>query len=108
MAGDPKFEASQELPDFPYAGYAELLGLRGHPRRPTRAGRRRRGTRRSPPTGRSCSRPSPIREVPPLPPHITLEQAKALMSALLKAIPNAGRIIRQSFKQKVQEFLPGR
>jgi pyruvate dehydrogenase (quinone) len=29
MEGEPRFVASQELPDFPYAGYAELLGLRG-------------------------------------------------------------------------------
>jgi pyruvate dehydrogenase (quinone) len=29
MEGDPRFDASQRLPDFPYAGYADLLGLRG-------------------------------------------------------------------------------
>ena len=29
MEGDPRFEDSQALPDFPYAKYAELLGLRG-------------------------------------------------------------------------------
>jgi pyruvate dehydrogenase (quinone) len=29
MEGDPRFRASQQLPDFPYARYAELLGLRG-------------------------------------------------------------------------------
>jgi len=29
MSGDPKYEASQDLPDFPFARYAELLGLRG-------------------------------------------------------------------------------
>ncbi|WP_432521465.1 thiamine pyrophosphate-requiring protein [Kineococcus sp. SYSU DK006] len=29
MEGDPRFGASQRLPDFPYARYAELLGLRG-------------------------------------------------------------------------------
>jgi pyruvate dehydrogenase (quinone) len=29
MEGDPRFEASQALPSFPYAGYAELLGLTG-------------------------------------------------------------------------------
>jgi pyruvate dehydrogenase (quinone) len=29
MEGDPKFEASQEIPGFPFARYAELLGLRG-------------------------------------------------------------------------------
>ena len=27
--GDPRFEASQRVPAFPYAAYAELLGLRG-------------------------------------------------------------------------------
>jgi pyruvate dehydrogenase (quinone) len=29
MEGDPSFGASQRLPAFPYAAYAELLGLRG-------------------------------------------------------------------------------
>jgi pyruvate dehydrogenase (quinone) len=29
MEGEPRYDASQSLPDFPYAGYAELLGLRG-------------------------------------------------------------------------------
>jgi pyruvate dehydrogenase (quinone) len=29
MEGDPRFPVSQRVPDFPYAGYAELLGLRG-------------------------------------------------------------------------------
>ena len=29
MSGDPKLEASQDLPDFPYADYARLLGLHG-------------------------------------------------------------------------------
>jgi pyruvate dehydrogenase (quinone) len=29
MEGEPKFEDSQTLPDFPFARYAELLGLRG-------------------------------------------------------------------------------
>ena len=29
MEGDPRFADSQTLPDFPYAGYADLLGLTG-------------------------------------------------------------------------------
>src|SRR5437763_5133868 len=29
MSGDPKFPGSQELPDFPYAQYGEMLGLEG-------------------------------------------------------------------------------
>jgi pyruvate dehydrogenase (quinone) len=47
-------------------------------------------------------------EVPPLPPHITIEQAKAFASALLHGDPSSREIISQSFKQKAQEFLPGR
>jgi pyruvate dehydrogenase (quinone) len=107
MSGDPKFEGSQDLPDFPYAGYAELLGLKGiRADRPEHVG-----------TGwdqaLAADRPVVFEavtdpEVPPLPPHITIEQAKALSSALLAGDPNAGRIIRQSFKQKAQEFLSGR
>ena len=29
MEGDPRYEASQSIPDFPYARYAEMIGLRG-------------------------------------------------------------------------------
>ena len=60
MEGDPRYDASQDIPDFPYARYAELIGLEGDPRR--RPGRLsgRPGTRRSRPTGPSCWRRSPI------------------------------------------------
>ncbi len=107
MSGDPKFEGSQDLPDFPYASYAEMLGLRGfrveHPDEVGPAWD----------AALAADRPVVIEaitdpEVPPLPPHITLEQAKALSSALLAGDEHAGRIVRQSFKQKAQEFLPGR
>ena len=107
MEGNPKFEGSQDLPDFPYARYAELLGLKGiRVDSPERVG---------PAWDEALAAGRPVvyeavtdPEVPPLPPHITLEQAKALSSALIGGDPDAGRIIRQSFKQKVQEFLPGR
>ncbi len=29
MEGEPRFEASQALPDLPYASYAQMLGLNG-------------------------------------------------------------------------------
>ncbi len=107
MSGDPKFEGSQNLPDFQYAKYAELLGLEGiRVDRPEEVG---------PAWDRALRAERPVvieaitdPEVPPLPPHITLEQAKALSSALAAGDENAGRIIKQSFKQKAQEFLPGR
>lgn len=107
MSGDPKFEGSQDLPDFPYAAYAELVGLKGiRVETPEQVG---------PAWDQALSADRPVvveaitdPEVPPLPPHITLEQAKALSSALMSGDPHTSRIIRQSFRQKMQEFLPGR
>jgi pyruvate dehydrogenase (quinone) len=107
MSGDPKFEGSQSLPDFPYASYAEMIGLRGiRVDDPTRVGS-------AWDDAFAADRPVVIEaitdpEVPPLPPHITIEQAHSLMSALRKGDPNAADVIRQSFKQKITEFLPGR
>jgi pyruvate dehydrogenase (quinone) len=107
MSGDPKFEGSQNLPNFEYARYAELLGLLGirvdGPDQVGAAWER----------ALSADRPTVIEavtdpEVPPLPPHITVEQAKMMGAALLARDPHAGRIIRQALKHKAQEFIPGR
>ena len=38
-------------------------------------------------------------EVPPLPPHITLEEAKHLTEALVKGDPREGNIIKETAKQ---------
>jgi pyruvate dehydrogenase (quinone) len=107
MAGDPKFEGSQDLPDFPYARYAEMLGLKGirveTPDRVAAAWDEALASDR-PVVYEVLSDP----EVPPLPPHITIEQAKALSQALLKGDPATREIVTQSFKQKAREFLPGR
>jgi pyruvate dehydrogenase (quinone) len=107
MSGDPKFEGSQNLPDFPYARYAEMLGLKGirvaAPDVVAAAWDEALSSDR-PVVYEAVTDP----EVPPLPPHITLEQAKALSSALLGGDPNARQIVKQSFRQKVEEFLPGR
>jgi pyruvate dehydrogenase (quinone) len=106
MSGDPKFEGSQDLPDFPYASYAEMLGLKGiRVDSPDQIGAAWDEALRSdrPVVYEAITDP----EVPPLPPHITVEQAKALSSALLAGDPHSGRIVRQSFKQKVQEFVSG-
>jgi pyruvate dehydrogenase (quinone) len=107
MSGDPKFEGSQDLPDFPYARYAEMLGLEGI--------RVTSPDEVAPAWDRALAAERPVvfeavtdPEVPPLPPHITLEQAKSLSSALLAGDPSAGRIVKQAFKHKAEEFLPGR
>ncbi len=98
MQGDPKFEASQDIPDFPYARYAELLGFIGiRVDQPEDIG---------PAWERALAADRPVvleaitdPNVPPLPPHITLEQAKAYISALLKGDPDALGIIKQSFRE---------
>ena len=47
-------------------------------------------------------------DVPPLPPHIRAEQARALAAALRKGDPETRSVLVQSFKEKIIEFLPGR
>ena len=103
MAGDPKLQASQVLPDFDFAGYAEDLGLRGiHVERPEDVG---------PAWDEALAADRPVvyeavtdPEVPPLPPHIKFEQAQKLAMAL-PGDPSTGRIVKESVKGKVEEFL---
>jgi pyruvate dehydrogenase (quinone) len=106
MEGDPKYEASQVLPDFPYARYAELLGFKGiRVDSPDAVGA-------AWDEALEADRPVLVEaitdpEVPPLPPHITLEEARNFMRALPHD-PDRGAVIKESFKQKIEELIPGR
>jgi pyruvate dehydrogenase (quinone) len=104
LAGDPKLEASQVIPEFEYARYAELLGLRGirvsDPDQVGDAWDEALAADR-PVVYEAMTDP----EVPPLPPHIKMDQAISLNKALLRGDPNAARIVKQSFKGKLHEFL---
>lgn len=105
MAGDPKFEASQNLPMFPFAQYAELLGLKGiRMEKPEDIvpGWRAALASDRPVIVEAMTDP----EVPPLPPHITFDQAKAFASSLLQRDPNAFSAVRQSMKDLVESYLP--
>jgi pyruvate dehydrogenase (quinone) len=44
-------------------------------------------------------------DVPPLPPHITFEQAKGFLSSIVKGDPNLGGIVTQSAKQMMSSLL---
>jgi pyruvate dehydrogenase (quinone) len=103
LAGDAKLEASQVIPDFPYARYAELLGLKGirvdHPDAVGDAWDEALAADR-PVVYEAITDP----EVPPLPPHIKLDQAKKMAQALVSD-PARGRIVRQSAKGKAREFV---
>jgi pyruvate dehydrogenase (quinone) len=104
LAGDPKLETSQVIPDFPYAGYGEMLGLRGikvdSPDHIAEAWDEALAADR-PVVYEAVTDP----EVPPLPPHIRMDQATSMAKALLKGDPSAGRIVRQSLAGKLKEFV---
>jgi pyruvate dehydrogenase (quinone) len=107
MSGDPKFVGSQELPDVPYARWAEMIGLNGiRTEDPAEIGDCWERALAS-------DRPTLLEvvcdpEVPPLPPHITLEQARSFASAIRHGDPASRRIIAQAIRQKLPDFLPGR
>jgi pyruvate dehydrogenase (quinone) len=104
LAGDPRLDASQLLPDFPFARYAELLGLKGirvdSPDRVADAWDEALAADR-PVVYEAITDP----EVPPLPPHIMLDQAKHLAKALAKGDPAARDIVKQSLRGKLKEFV---
>lgn len=105
LAGDPKNPATQTLPDFPYARYAESLGLQGirvdRPEQLAGAWDEAMSARR-PVLLEAYVDP----DVPPLPPHITLEQARNFAESLAGGDVDAGGVVRQSIKGMVDRLLP--
>ena len=98
LAGDPKFEASQDLPDFPYDEHARTLGLGGvRVERPEDIG---------PAWDQALAADRPFvidaitdATVPPLPPHVTLDQAKSFTSALLRGDVETLGLLKQTLKE---------
>jgi pyruvate dehydrogenase (quinone) len=107
LEGDPKFEASQNIPDFPYARYAELLGLKGiRVESPDDVGDAWDEVL-------AAGRPAVLEavtdpEVPPLPPHISFEQARNFMLAVARGDASWRDMLEQSLKAKLAELTPGR
>ena len=106
MEGDTKFNATQQIPDVPYHRFAELIGLRGiFVDTPERIG---------PAWEEALASDRPVvlevktdPNVPPLPPHITLAQAKAFMSSLIKGDPDEGSVLVNTAKEVLSSVLPG-
>jgi pyruvate dehydrogenase (quinone) len=96
--GDPKFDASQDLPDFPYARYAEMLGFKGiRVDTPDRIG---------PAWDEALASDRPVvyeaitdPDVSILPPHISFEQARNFVTALIKGDPDEKGVIVESAKE---------
>ena len=105
MEGDPKFEASQNLPNVPYHEFARLIGLRGiYVDDPERLGAAWDEALASDVPCVLEVKTDP--EVPPLPPHITFKQAKNFMFAL-PFDPDTGGIIANTAKEVLSSVLPG-
>ncbi|MFL6605004.1 MAG: thiamine pyrophosphate-requiring protein [Steroidobacteraceae bacterium] len=106
MEGDPKFNASQDIPNVPYHRFAELIGLEGiFVDRPDAVGA-------SWDQALAAQRPVVLEvktdpEVPPLPPHITFQQAMHFSKALLKGDPSEGAVIKGTTRQVLSSLMPG-
>ncbi len=103
--GVPKYPASQDLPGFPYAQYAQLFGFQGirvdDPRDVGAAWD----------AAFAADRPTALEfvtdaEIAMLPPHVTPELAKTFASTALKGDPDEGPMIVQSVKGILAGMFP--
>ena len=104
LAGDPRNPATQQIPDFPYAKYAQLLGFKG--------------LRCADADGLAdmwrealSTTDTPVvcevvvdREAPPLPPHIKLEQAQKMARAVAKGDEDRVGMMEKSVRGKFEEI----
>ena len=102
--GDGKTELTQSIPDFPYHKYAELIGLKGiFCNDPNKIGAAWQ-------EALAADRPVILEmytdsNVPPLPPHITLKDAKNFMTMMVDE-PELGSVLKNSAKQVLAGILP--
>ncbi|MGH8419594.1 MAG: thiamine pyrophosphate-requiring protein [Pseudomonas sp.] len=106
MEGDPKFEASQNIPDVPYHLFAISIGLKGIfvDSEDAVADAWERALASDVPVLIEFKTDP---NVPPLPPHIKLEQAKKFASTLFQGDPDEAGVIVQTAKQVLGAVLPG-
>ncbi len=104
--GDPKFDATQQLPNVPYHKFGELIGLKGiYVDDPARMGAA---------WDEALASNVPVvlevktdPEVPPLPPHITFEEARNFASMLIEVDPREGHLLADTARQLLSSVLPG-
>ena len=105
MEGNPKFPASQDIPNVPYHRFAELIGLKGlyvdNPDQIAGAWD----------AALAADRPVVLEvktdpDVPPLPPHVTLQQARNFATALAYGDPDASGVLRGTARQVLSTLFP--
>lgn len=106
MLGEPRFDATQLIPNVPYAKFAESIGLNAiYVDDPEQLGA-------AWDTALAADRPTLIEvktdpEVPPLPPHISFEQAGKFMRTMVKGDAGGAHLIAESARQVLSGVLPG-
>ena len=107
MGGTPAFVQSQALPDASYADFAASIGLGAvtvrEPGEMAGAWAQALAADRPFVLDVHCDP-----DVPPIPPHATLEEMKNLAASLLKGDASRWGIIKEGIKTKAQEMLPHR
>ncbi len=106
MEGDPKFVASQQIPNVPYHTFGELIGFKGiYVDDPEAMGAA---------WDEALASSVPVvlevktdPEVPPLPPHFTFEQMRKFATTLAKGDEREGNIITDTARQVLSSVLPG-
>jgi pyruvate dehydrogenase (quinone) len=105
MGGSPRFVESQALPDTSYAEFAASVGLEAKtvtdPEHLEDAWRQALAADKPFLLDVHCDP-----DIPPIPPHATLEQMTDMAEALIKGDPSRWGVIKEGIKTKAQEFLP--
>jgi pyruvate dehydrogenase (quinone) len=105
LGGDPKFTQSQDVEEFSYAAYAELLGFKAiRVDRPEELGTAWE-------QAFAADRPVLLDivadpDVPPLPPHIGFEQARHFMFSMARGDEDLLGVVKQATKQFAEGVLP--
>lgn len=103
MEGDPRFDASQSIPYVSYADWADLIGLKGI--KVTRSDQIEDAFTEA----FAADRPVIVDalttpEEPPIPPHVTFEQAKDLMTSVAEAPSEGIAGAKEGVREMLQEF----
>ena len=103
MAGDPRYEVSQTLPAFPFARYAELLGMKAlrvdSPDQVRPAWEEALAAER-PLLYEAITDPN----VPPLPPQLRFETVRNMTRAFLKGDPAARDVMRHAIRARAKDL----
>ncbi|GAB3432740.1 thiamine pyrophosphate-requiring protein [Actinophytocola sediminis] len=107
LGGAPKFAESQTLPDVSYADFARAIGLGGITVETVED--------LGPAWDRALAADGPVvldvhcdPDIPPIPPHTTMDQLRSTTEALLKGDPDAWDVITKGLRTKAAELLGGR